>query len=152
MSVPSPVATRTVLALAASVTAPFDEPTLERLEPTLRTIGLDFEIAFYELVRRREPDHEPTLEALGHAYTQRGRHELGLEVDRRLAELRPDDAVVHYNLACSYSLLDDKDLAIASLERAIELGYDDLDHLEKDKDLDALRGDRRFQALVKKIG
>ncbi len=136
---------------APSATAPFSGPALERLEPGLRSLGLAFEIAFFELVRKRQPDNQPALEALGHAYTQSGKFELGLEVDRRLAELRPDDAVVHYNLACSYALLSDTDLAIAALERAIELGYDDLAHLEKDKDLDSLRADRRFLALVKKI-
>ena len=138
-------------AVAGSVTAPFDEQTLERLASALRTVGLDFDIALYEVVRRRDPDHETALEALGHAYTQRGLFAAGLEVDRRLAELRPHDAIAQYNLACSYVLVGDTDLGIATLERSIELGYGDLAHLENDSDLDAIRGDRRFQALVSKL-
>src|SRR5437588_627847 len=130
--------------LLPSVTSPFDEPTLGRLSRALRPVGLDFEIEFFESVRRRDPNHEPALEALGHAYTQRGCYVEGLEVDRRLAELRPQDAIVQYNLACSYVLVGDTDLGIAALERAVELGYDDLEHLQSDRDLDAIRNDRRF--------
>jgi tetratricopeptide (TPR) repeat protein len=137
--------------LVASVTAPFGDRALARLARSLEPIGLDFEIAFFERAMRRDPRSEPILEALGHAYTQRGRLEEGLAVDLRLAELRPGDPIVHYNLACSYSLLGAKDDGIRSLGRAIELGYDDLEHLEGDRDLDAIRGDARFEDLVKKI-
>ena len=142
---------RTRGSLAPSTTAPFDEPTLARLALSLGPVGLDFEIALYERSRRRDPDSEPVLEALGHAYTQRGRFEEGLAVDRRLAELRPEDPIVHYNLACSYSLVGAKAEGLAALERAIALGYDDLEHLEGDRDLDALRAEPRFQELVAKI-
>jgi tetratricopeptide (TPR) repeat protein len=138
-------------ALAPSVTAPFDEPTLERLSRVLGSVSLDFEIGFFERARRREPDCEPVLEALGHAYTQHGRLEEGLEVDRRLAELRPEDPIVQYNLACSYALLGSKEDGLEALGRAIELGYDDLEHLESDRDLDGIRDDERFAELVKKI-
>jgi Flp pilus assembly protein TadD len=151
MSTAHDTLSRSSYALASSVTAPFDEPTLGRLEGKLAPAGLDFEIDFYERVRRREPDHESALEALGHAYTQRGLFERGLEVDRHLADLRPKDAIVQYNLACSYVLVGDRELGILSLERAVELGYDDLAHLERDRDLDPLRGDGRFQALVAKL-
>ena len=151
MSTTQDTVSRSSHAVATSATAPFDEPTLGRLQGRLSPVGLDFEIEFYEQVRRRDPDHEPALEALGHAYTQRGLHERGLEVDRHLADRRPKDAIVQYNLACSYVLVGDTDLGIATLARAVELGYDDLEHLEKDRDLDPLRGDRRFQAIVQKL-
>jgi tetratricopeptide (TPR) repeat protein len=135
----------------ASATRPFDEHTLARLSSALGARELDFQIGFFELARARNPDDVEALETLGMAYTQRGLYAQGLEVDRRLAELRPKNPRVHYNLACSYALVGDVDLAIASLERAIELGYDDVEHLERDRDLDPIRHDRRFQELVRKI-
>lgn len=150
MASPERSCRRAALALE-SATAPFDEPTLERLADTLRTLGLDFDIAFYEVARRRDPDHPSALEALGHAYTQRGLLARGLEVDRRLAELRPEDPIARYNLACSYALVGELELGIATLERAIELGYTDLEHLERDSDFDSLRGDSRFQELTKRL-
>jgi Flp pilus assembly protein TadD len=134
-----------------SVTSPFDGGTLQRLERSLRTVHLAFEVELFEVVLSHRPDDVDALEALGMAYTQRGEYDRGLGIDRRLAELRPQNPRIHYNLACSYALVGDVDLSIATLERAIELGYDDLEHLEKDADLDAIRHDRRYAALVKKI-
>ena len=44
-------------------------------------------------------------------------------------------SVVHYNLACSYSLLGSVNKALKSLGKAIDLGYNDISHLENDSDL-----------------
>jgi Flp pilus assembly protein TadD len=137
--------------VVASVTTPFGDGELARLAGALGPLALAFEIAFFERAIRRDPRAEPILEALGHAYTQQGRLEDGLAVDLRLAELRPKDPIVHYNLACSYALLGAKDDGIRALGLAIDLGYDDLEHLENDHDLDGIRGDARFEDLVKKI-
>ena len=72
----------------------------------------------------------------------------GLAVDRRLAQIRPDDPVVFYNLACSYSLVGWIPSALRALERALALGYRDFKHIMHDRDLEALRSDRRFNSLL----
>lgn len=117
---------------------------------SLRRAGLDFEIGFFEKVIAREPDHVEALMTLGNNYTARGRYADGLAIDLRLSSLRPQDPLVHYNLACSHSLLGQADEAIASLEKAISLGYRDFDFLMRDKDLDPIRGDARFKRLVER--
>ncbi len=66
---------------------------------------LDFEIEFYEAVLQRAPNSVDVLMALSNNYTRRGFFEQGLGIDRRLCKLRANDPIVHYNLACSYSLL-----------------------------------------------
>jgi hypothetical protein len=43
------------------------------------------------------------------------------------------------------------DEAISALERSIELGYADPEHLETDADLASLRAVERFQALVRRL-
>src|SRR6266478_4419177 len=65
---------------------------------------LDIEIRFIEGVVCRAPEFIEALQILGDDYTRRGRFADGLKLDEQLARLRPDDALVHYNLACSYSL------------------------------------------------
>ena len=55
---------------------------------------------------RRDPNYVDALQMLGDHYTQRGRYPEGLKVDERLARLEPRNALVFYNLACSYSLTD----------------------------------------------
>ena len=97
------------------------------------------------------PDPLTPTEALalvGESYSKRGDYQQGLEADLTLSRLRPDSGVVHYNLACSYALLKKKDSALEALAQAIELGYRDLDHLRKDRDLEFLHDDPRYQALL----
>ncbi len=62
---------------------------------------LDVEIGFIEGVVRRDPLYVDALRVLGDSYTRRGRYIEGLRVDQELSRLRPDDALVSYNLACS---------------------------------------------------
>ena len=87
---------------------------------------------------------------LGNHYTATKRHRDGLAVDRRLAALRPDDAVVFYNLACSYCLVGMMPSALKALDRSLSLGYRDFRHMMHDGDLDKLRRDSRFVSLMSK--
>ncbi|HVT45721.1 MAG TPA: tetratricopeptide repeat protein [Thermoanaerobaculia bacterium] len=54
-----------------------------------------------------------------------------------------------YNLACAYSLRGDVDKGLLWLERAIDAGYDKIERIENDSDLDLLRSDDRFAALAR---
>ncbi len=80
---------------------------------------LDTKIQFIEGLVRRDPDYVDALQLLGDHYTQRGRFVEGLNVDERLARLEPHNALVFYNLACSYSLTDQFDRAIFALEQRL---------------------------------
>ena len=53
----------------------------------------------------------------------------------------------YYNLACYWSVAGDRAAAIASLERAVELGFADA-LITTDPDLAAIRGDAEFEAIV----
>ena len=110
---------------------------------------LDFEIEFLEGVIAKRPKHVDTLMVLGHDYTRRGLYEKGLAVDLELSALCPDDASVHYNLACSYALTGNRERALKALERAIELGYNDFEFMGQDDDLANVRTDPRFRMLVR---
>jgi tetratricopeptide (TPR) repeat protein len=87
---------------------------------------------------------------LGQALTRVGRHNEALEADLRLADLRPKDPVAFYNLACSYSNLENLDAAFDALRRAFDLGYRDYRHMLRDPDLENVRRDRRFKSLLDK--
>jgi tetratricopeptide (TPR) repeat protein len=109
---------------------------------------LDFEISFYENLLKENPNFVEALIALGDAYTKRGCYEDGLKIDQRLVQLRPDDPTVHYNLACSYSLLKMAKPCLAVLKKAIQLGYRDFSFMKKDPDLDFIRRDPRYKELL----
>ena len=111
---------------------------------------LDFEISFYEDVLKSKPDLVDALIVLGDAYTKKGLYKEGLEIDLRLSKLKPKDATVHYNLACDYSLLKSSEECLEVLEKAMKLGYRAFSYMEKDADLDFIRKDSRYAALVAK--
>jgi tetratricopeptide (TPR) repeat protein len=121
----------------------------------------EFELRLYEAAVRGNPDNIPALTALGSFYTRMSLHDKALEIDKRLVSLLPEDSVCHYNLACSYALLDQsdkpagspayRDKAFAELEMAVLLGYTNVEHLMKDPDFNNIRQDPRFQELVTKL-
>ena len=112
---------------------------------------LDIEIGFLEGVVRRDPGYVEALQVLGDDYTRRGKFRDGLMVDKKLAELCPEDSLVHYNLACSYSLTSQFDKAVAALDNALDLGYCDFNWLSRDPDLRNLRKHPLYKQIRSKV-
>lgn len=94
------------------------------------------------------PNHMEALEMAANHYTELGYFSDGLQLDERLASLRPEDPGVLYNLACSLALTGRSDDAILILTKAVRYGYHDHRHMLVDRDLEPLRGDPRFDELI----
>ncbi len=109
---------------------------------------IDFDLGFYDHVLQREPAYVDVLRCQAALLTRKGQYHQALEMDRRLVELVPDDAVVRYNLACSLARTGERLDAITALRESFERGYDDFEHLLADSDLDLLRDDPAFQKLL----
>lgn len=112
---------------------------------------LEFEISFYEKILRAYPDFVDVLLPLGEAYTRRGLHSKGLAIDLRLTQLRGNDSLVWYNLACSYSLLSRVEESLKALRRSFELGYRDVTHLQQDPDLANLRQSPQYRRFLESL-
>lgn len=56
---------------------------------------------------------------------------------------------VHYNIACSYALMGNKEKALAELSHALPLTPGLVEWSQQDPDLESLRGDPAFQKLFK---
>lgn len=115
-----------------------------------RAILSSFEVGLSRAVLESNPQDIRALEMLGQALTRAGKHDEALDADLRLADLRPKDPIAFYNLACSYSHLENLDAAFDALHRAFDLGYRDYRHLLRDPDLENVRRDRRFKRLLDK--
>lgn len=113
--------------------------------------NLDVEIGFIEGVVQKDPSYVEALQILGDDYTRRGRFTDGLKIDEQLAQLRPQDPTVLYNLACSYSLTDQVEHAFAALHRALGAGYDDFKWMAQDPDLEKLRKHPLYDQVRTKI-
>ena len=109
------------------------------------------EIIFYENIIKERPDFVSALISLGDAYTRKGFYSEGLRVDRKLVNLKPDDPVIHYNLACSLSLTGKPKVALEELEKAVSLGYDDFSYILEDADLEAVRNSEEFKTFFNNL-
>ena len=112
---------------------------------------LDVKIQFMEGVTRRDPEYVEALQILGDHYTQRGKYDYSLQVDKQLSRLEPQNPLVFYNLSCSYSLNGDLDLSALALEQALALGYRDFKWLARDPDLRKLRKHPVYRHIEDKI-
>jgi len=77
---------------------------------------------------------------------------LGLKSDairelERAVEMRPNDANILYNAACTYGVMQMKTEALALARKTIEVGYTNLDWMLRDPDLACLHGEPEFQQL-----
>lgn len=79
-----------------------------------------------------------------------GRFDAAAELGRTLWERfgSPEDA---YNAACSHARAGRPGESMAWLERAIDSGYTDADHLERDPDLASVRAHAGFDALLARL-
>jgi Flp pilus assembly protein TadD len=64
-------------------------------------------------------------------------------------EARPENPQAHYSLARIYAFYGKKDLAIASLEKALKLGYHDIGYVKTDTALDSIRNEPDYVWLLR---
>jgi tetratricopeptide (TPR) repeat protein len=73
----------------------------------------------------------------------------GASMQVRIAvAMRPSDALILYNAACTYGLLGMKAEALDAFRRSVEVGYSNIDWCMKDPDLKILYDDPEFKKLV----
>ncbi|MGC9451473.1 MAG: TPR end-of-group domain-containing protein [Oceanipulchritudo sp.] len=114
----------------------------------MRKDDYQFEIDFSRCILKWDPDNLAVMEMLAGFLTKSGRIDEGLAMDKRIVEMDPENAISHYNLACSLALKRNVTDAIHSLRGALERGYDDFDWLLQDPDLAGLHNHPAFSALI----
>jgi len=77
-----------------------------------------------------------------------GDYEMCRILIKEMMRFQPGNPVLHYNYACVATLEGDVEGAMASLEQATELGYDDVRTLESDEDLKPLRGTSAYKRII----
>jgi serine/threonine protein kinase/Tfp pilus assembly protein PilF len=96
------------------------------------------------------PDDVRALYLGASGLVEMGEMEVAQEWIAKAVELDPDDALVLYNVACVYTQLVENDKALDCLERSLALASssENLNWIENDPDLDPLRDDPRYQAMI----
>jgi non-specific serine/threonine protein kinase len=107
-----------------------------------------------ELIRARletNPDDTRALYLGGILLVETGDVEAGLDWGRRAMAVDPADSAILYNVACIYSKAGRIQEAVDALEKAVGAGFAHKDWIANDSDLDPLRSEPRFQALVDRL-
>ncbi len=68
-----------------------------------------------------------------------------------MAQMRPGNAGVDYQLSRAHALLGDRKAAIAALKNAVKKGFADPAALEQDRDLDILKNEPEFKAIIEDL-
>jgi serine/threonine protein kinase/Flp pilus assembly protein TadD len=97
------------------------------------------------------PEDARALYLSAGALIQLGDRDRALEWAGRALALDPEDSAVLYNVACVYALGGQIDPAMACMEKAVQNGFGHRAWLENDSDLDSLRPDPRFTALLERL-
>lgn len=107
-----------------------------------------------EVAERRlalQPDDVRALYMGANAMVALGDRERGLEWAQRALALDPDDAMLLYNLSCIYSMAGRREEALDFLERSVRAGMNRPAWLQNDSNLDSIRRDPRFQAVLRSL-
>jgi serine/threonine protein kinase/Tfp pilus assembly protein PilF len=96
------------------------------------------------------PDDPRAATMCAVAHCRLGDQEAGLDWAERALAIDPEDAGVKYNVACLYAVEGRTEDAIRTLRAAVSSGFGNREWLERDPDLESIRHDSRFQALMTK--
>lgn len=98
------------------------------------------------------PNHERTLHWAGHVLEVSHGREAATALIEAAITIGPEDADLHYDLACLHSLGQDLDRSLEHLRNALDSGYTNREWIDRDADLANLRADPRFTALMREFG
>jgi tetratricopeptide (TPR) repeat protein len=96
---------------------------------------------------REVPEDARARILLSGMYAQEGRIEDAVREANLAMVLRPNEATVLYNAACTFCNIGRKADAIDALRKAWEAGFRDADWTRRDPDLSLLHGDPEFEKL-----
>lgn len=108
---------------------------------------LQREIEVYEAHLRKVPEDARARVLLGSNYAALNRPEDATREGNLAMTLRPDDAIIMYNVACLFSNLKKKPEAMLALRKAFDGGFTDPQWARQDPDLMLLHDDPEFNRL-----
>jgi adenylate cyclase len=140
----------------ASRLNPDDYQAVSLLVPVYHGLGRakeaeDTERRALQLIEKHIDSHpdDPRSLYLGAGILARmGHHDKSFDWATRALAIDPEETSILYNVACVYALLGRSEEAIRCLGKAMEHGTFFKNWAAKDSDLDSLRSDPRFHALL----
>jgi Flp pilus assembly protein TadD len=111
----------------------------------------DAAAASFRKLTEADPGDGDAWHMLGYSLHSGGRIDEALPAHLRATEFPQVASTAAYNAACAYARKGDPDRAFEWLEKAIGFGFAQAEVAEIDPDLETLRADPRFEALVARL-
>lgn len=108
------------------------------------------ELEVYPRYLARFPENPRAHVFYAVALARAGRTEEGKAEAAKAIELNPTDPLMLYNTACFYARIGEKHLALDTLKHSIREGFGEYGWLERDPDLDSIRGEPEYAELMKR--
>jgi len=105
-------------------------------------------LASLDVAAALRPDDIGVALAQGWCYKRTNRLAEAVDALERAARHEPDNALIHYNLACYWSLAANSSRALAELTAALLLDPDLRGLIAEESDFDSLRGSLAFERLA----
>lgn len=109
-------------------------------------------VRLYESLVQGAPNNGRAWFDLGYALHYSREHARAIEAFETARQLGYSRPTSMYNIACAYSMLEQRELAFEWLDRAVAEGYDPNGSITSDRDLDNLHADPRFRRFVSNHG
>ena len=137
--------------------------TLDRLEKSTQesSVGLHLRGQAYRVLeqydkaippltaaKEAEPENIHILLALGWCYKRLNKIDAAIQSLEDALAVSPDEGIIHYNLACYWSLAKNVPLALVYLSQSFDLEPEYRDQVANEPDFDPLRDHPEFVALT----
>jgi tetratricopeptide (TPR) repeat protein len=105
-------------------------------------------VAHYKSALTIRPDFLETINNLALVNVARKDYAKALTLFLELLKYNPNDAEIHYNIACMFSRLKRVNESVEWLQKAVDKGYANWENIKKDSDLDNIRESSAYKKLI----
>jgi len=102
----------------------------------------------YQKALVQNPDYTDAQIGLGQVYCALKKYDLALNQLQSVLKSHPELTYVYYAIGSVYAVKGEKDQAISWLKKAVDRGFSNVEHMNRDSFLDSIRKDTRFVKLM----
>ncbi len=120
----------------------------------LKTGEMAEAISHFTEALKLKPDYTEARNALltiAFFYANQEKYDRSIDVFQKIITAQPQESVYYYNIACLYSIQNQKEASISWLKKAVEKGYDNLERIKTDTYLDNIRQSNGYKNIVEKM-
>lgn len=116
----------------------------------MRSRDFDNAIKEFTVAVQKHPTYDVAYSNRAVAFMQQKKFNKAMDDLKEAEKINPKNSTVHYNFVSLYSLQNQLDRSLDSLDRCLELGFNNYDALRSDPDLNNVRKHPEFRKILEK--